>query len=120
MHIVLMDACHFLNQNWMIAAHSTPHNNQGMLYAAIMQALPERPHAGAKLEVDEDDVPIVIPPSTAAHLHALADVLLRNGESGAFKAYVEVNVRPLTPNSSQLYDNAETLQISLSKAMAPL
>ena len=53
--------------------------------------LPERYTAGARLEVDEDDVPVVIPPVTAAHLRALADVLLRNGESGAFKAYVEVH-----------------------------
>ena len=35
-------------------------------------------------------MPVVIAPATAAHLSALADVLLRNGESGAFKAYVEV------------------------------
>ncbi len=62
-----------------------------MLYAAIVHILPERYFAGAKLEVDEEDVPVVIAPATAAHLHALADVLLRNGESGAFKAYVEVN-----------------------------
>ena len=39
---------------------------------------------------------MVIAPSVAAHLRALADVLLRNGESSAFKAYVEVlsTVRP--------------------------
>lgn len=51
---------------------------------------------GGKLELDEDEVPVVIAPSVAAHLRALADVLLRNGESGAFKAYVEVvsTVRP--------------------------
>lgn len=45
---------------------------------------------GGKLEVDDDDVPVMIAPSVAAHLRSLADVLLRNGESGAFKAYVEV------------------------------
>ncbi len=45
---------------------------------------------GVKLELDDDEVPVVIPPSVAAHLRALADVLLRNGESGTFKAYVEV------------------------------
>ena len=55
-----------------------------------LHTLPERYNAGAKLEVDEDEVPVVIAPATAAHLRALADVLLRNGESGAFKAYVEV------------------------------
>ena len=68
-----------------------------MLYAAIVHTLPERYTAGAKLEVDEDQVPVVIPPATAAHLRALADVLLRNGESGAFKAYVEVGPHGTCP-----------------------
>ena len=47
-------------------------------------------YTGGRLELDEDDVPVVISPAVAAHLRSLADVLLRNGESGAFKAYVEV------------------------------
>lgn len=47
--------------------------------------------AGAR-DGDDDDVAVVFTPKTAAHLRSLADVLLRNGESGAFKAYVEVCV----------------------------
>ncbi len=38
----------------------------------------------------DDDTLVVIPPMAAKHLQALADALLRNGESGAFKSYVEV------------------------------
>lgn len=38
----------------------------------------------------DDDTLVVIPPLVAKHLRALADALLRNGESGAFKSYVEV------------------------------
>ena len=55
------------------------------------KALEHRRWAGGRLELDEDDVPVVISPAVAAHLRSLADVLLRNGESGAFKAYVEVH-----------------------------
>ena len=55
-----------------------------------MKALEHWQWAGGRLELDEDDVPVVISPAVAAHLRSLADVLLRNGESGAFKAYVEV------------------------------
>lgn len=74
-----------------------------MLYAAIVHTLPERYDAGAKLEVDEDEVPVVIDPATAAHLRALADVLLRNGESGAFKAYVEVDPLLCVPGVAGLF-----------------
>jgi hypothetical protein len=48
---------------------------------------------------EEEAGPAVFAPATAAHLRGLADALLRNGESGAFKAYVEVLLPPLLPLS---------------------
>ncbi len=50
----------------------------------------------------DDDTLVVIPLTAAKHLQALADALLRNGESGAFKAYVEVPNACLRPQSSAL------------------
>ena len=61
--------------------------------------------------MDDDDVPVVIAPSTAAHLRSLADVLLRNGESGAFKAYVEVNLPDMSAIGSSLHHRESNLRI---------
>ena len=68
-----------------------PHLFVSSLHPQPTRKAPERlQYTGGRLELDEDDVPVVISPAVAAHLRLLADVLLRNGESGAFKAYVEV------------------------------
>ena len=57
-----------------------------------------RRESGARLDAgardgEDNDVAVVFTPKVAAHLRSLADALLRNGEFGAFKAYVEVHVR---------------------------